>query len=73
MLYQPPADMDMGPVGCSADQNCQPGVVATAAAVSAGVSSSKARTASRQAAARTFMESAAGAGADGYEVRTGER
>jgi hypothetical protein len=65
--------MDMGPVGCSADPNCQPGVVETASAVAAGVASSQAQASSRQAEARQFMESAAGAGADGYEVRTGER
>jgi hypothetical protein len=73
MPYQPPADMDMGPVGCSAAALCQPGVVETAAAVASGVSSSQALVASRQAEARQFMETVAGAGADGYEVRTGER
>lgn len=72
MVYPPPADMDMGPIGCSAAQGCQPGVVETAAAVTAGMSSSQSLTASRQAEARTFMETVAGQ-SRGYEVRTGER
>jgi hypothetical protein len=58
---------------CPADTNMQPGVVETKAAVSAGVASSEALAASRQGAARQFMETVAGPGADGYEVRTGER
>lgn len=58
---------------CVADPLMQPGVVETKAAVAAGVSSAASLTASRQAEARTFMETVAGPGADGYEVRTGER